>query len=71
MEEKNVHCIARERKEESRKPMQLWDSLGEKKTSLFSGNGTAAEKPKGWEAAVLLRSTEIHWVQASFSLQLA
>ena len=31
MEEKNVHCIARERKEESRKPMQLWDSLGEKK----------------------------------------
>ena len=42
-----------------------------KKKSLFSGNGTAAEKPKGWEAAVLLRSTEIHWVQASFSLQLA
>ena len=44
---------------------------GGKKKSLFSGNGTAAEKPKGWEAAVLLRSTEIHWVQASFSLQLA
>lgn len=33
--EKKVHRIAREEKEESRKPMQLWDSLGEKKNITF------------------------------------